>query len=134
MNSNLLAGRTAQTRFMLARAWHSKGTSAAAIAGYREVLALEPAHLQAAILLGALMQEYQRLDEAIEIYRHALQHHPNEAILHKQFVNVMLRQAGFEEVFRYYDLARADSKLVNIRPADPVCCVVLRNEIARLPY
>jgi glycosyltransferase involved in cell wall biosynthesis len=123
-----------QQRYMLARAWHSKGSLAAAIAGYREVLALDPAHLEASVLLGAMMQAQLRMDEAIQIYRQALEYHPNEAGLHKRLVNVMLAHEGPGEVFRYYGLVREDKKLLSLRPAEILCCFVLRNELARLPY
>lgn len=124
----------AQDRYMLARAWHSKGTLGAAIQGYREALAIDPGHLDAAVLLGSLMQSQQRLDEAIETYRQALEHHPNDARLHKQFVDVMLAQEGPHAVFRHYGLARKDSRYLSLRPAEILCCTVLRNELPRLPY
>ncbi|MBZ5608244.1 MAG: glycosyltransferase family 2 protein [Acidobacteriia bacterium] len=134
MQHDSLSGSSAQSRYILARAWHSKGKLAAAIAGFREALALDPGHLQAAILLGAVMQGQRRLDEAIQVYRQALEHHPNEALLHKHFVNVMLTQEGPEAVFRHYGLVRKDPRYLNPRPAEPLCCTVLRNELARLPY
>jgi Tfp pilus assembly protein PilF/glycosyltransferase involved in cell wall biosynthesis len=119
---------------MLARAWHSKGALSSAIAGYREALALDPSHREASLLLGALLESQLRLDEAIEIYRNALEHNPNEARFHKQFVNLMLRQEGPDAVFRHYGLARQDSKHLSPRPAEILCCTVLRNELPRLPY
>jgi tetratricopeptide (TPR) repeat protein len=134
MNNDLARRRAAQARYALARAWHSKGTLAAAIAGYREALALDPGHLEAAVLLGAVMQSQLRLDEAIDIYRQALEHHPNEARLHKQLVNVMLALDGPNAVFRHYGLARKDSSYLSLRPAEILCCTVLRNELSRLPY
>jgi glycosyltransferase involved in cell wall biosynthesis len=119
---------------MLARAWHSKGTLAKAIAGYRAALALDPGQLEAAILLGSVMQGQLRLDEAMQVYRQALENHPNEARLHKQFVNVTLAQQGPEAVFHYYGLTRKDSRYLSPRPAEILCCLVLRNELPRLPY
>jgi glycosyltransferase involved in cell wall biosynthesis len=124
----------AQTRYLFARAWHSKGSLAAAIAGYREVLALDPAHLEAAILLGALMQAELRLEEAVRIYRQALERHPNEARLHKELVNVLMAHRGSEEAFRYYGLERKDSRRLRLRPTEILCCIALRNELPRLPY
>ncbi len=124
----------AQAAYTLARAWHSKGTLAAAIAGYRAALALDPGHLEAAILLGALMQSQLRLDEALEIYRGALDHHPNDARLHKQFANVMLTQEGPDAVFRHYGLVRKDARHFSPRPAEILCCTVVKNDFPRLPY
>jgi len=80
------------------------------------------------------MQGQLRLDEAIEIYRQALEYHPNEARLHKQFVNVMLTQQGPDAVFRHYRLERKDSKHLCPRPSEILGCLVLRNELLRLPY
>lgn len=129
-----LSKREAQHRYTLARAWHSKGTIGAAIAGYREALAADPGHIDAAVLLGALMQTQQRPAEAAEIYKNALEHHPNDARLHKQLVNVLFLQEGPEAAFCYYGLVRKDSRYFSLRPAEILCCTVLRNELARLPY
>ena len=134
MSLDSASKRSAHAQYMLARAWHSKGTIVAAIAGYREALTLDPGHLESAILLGSLMQAQVRLDEALEVYRQALEHNPNEARLHKQFVNVMLTQEGPEAVFRHYRLARKDSRYLSLRPGEVLCCTVLRNELPRLPY
>src|SRR5665213_3442347 len=134
MTTDSLAQRTAHQRYMLARAWHSKGTIPKAIVGYREALALDPGHLESAVLLGALLQAQMRLGEALEVYRQALEQNPNDARLHKQFVNVMLKQDGADAVFRHYRLARKDSRQLTLRPAEILCCTVLRNELARLPY
>ena len=134
MPNGTLSRRAAHHRYMLARAWHSKGTMPAAIAGYRQALALDPAHLDSAVLLGDLLQAQLRLDEAIEVYRQALELHPNEARLHKQFVNVMLTRDGPDAVFRHYRLARRDSSYLCPHAGDILCCTVLRNELPRLPY
>src|ERR1700678_888881 len=80
------------------------------------------------------MQGELWLDEALQVYREALENHPNEAGLHKQFVNVMLAQEGPDAVFRHYELTRKDSRYLSPRPAEILCCLVLRNELPRLPY
>jgi glycosyltransferase involved in cell wall biosynthesis len=134
MDHDASARRSAQQQYVLARAWHSKGRLAAAIERYREVLSLEPGHLGAAILLGAVMESQVRLDEALQIYRQALEHNPNDARIHKQFVNVLLAQEGPDAVFRHYRLARGDTRYLNLRPAEIVCCTAVRNELLRLPY
>jgi hypothetical protein len=123
-----------RSRFIFGKAWHSRGKLAAAMAAYREVLALDPANLESSILLGSLMQGQLRLDEAIDIYRQALEYHPNEERLHKQFVNVMLAQEGPGPVFRHYRLVRKDSRFLSPLPTEILCCIALRNELPRLPY
>jgi len=134
MTTDSRSRRSAQQRYILARGWHSKGTMPAAIAGYREALALDPSHLESAVLLGASLQGQLRLEEALEVYRQALEHNPNEARLHKQFVNVMLTLQGPDAVFRHYGLARKDSRYLSLHPGEILCCTVLRNEAPRLPY
>lgn len=134
MQHDPLSMRSAQTRYLLARAWHSQGRLAAAIVGYREVLALEPGHLDAAILLGSTLASQRRLDEAAQVYRQALEHNPNDARIHKQFVNVLLLLEHPDTVFRHYRLARKDSKYLSLRSSEILCCTVLRDELPRLPY
>jgi glycosyltransferase involved in cell wall biosynthesis len=75
-----------------------------------------------------------RLAEAIAIFKHALEYHPGEARLHKQLVNALLRHDGARAVFEHYELARKDARHLNPRPSEVLCCAVLRNESARLPY
>src|SRR5260370_11721029 len=134
MKDDSTSRRSAQARYMLARAWHSKGVIAAAIADDRETLALEPGHLEAAILLGSTLESQRRLDEAAQVYRQALEHNPNDAGIHKQFVNVLLLLERPDTVFRHYRLARKDSKYLSLRSSVILCCTVLRNELPRLPY
>ena len=86
------------------------------------------------MLLGAILEGQRRLDQALDVYRQALEHNPNQARLHKQFVNVMLAQEGQDAVFRHYRLVRRDSKHFSLRPPEILCCTVLRNELIRLPY
>jgi glycosyltransferase involved in cell wall biosynthesis len=128
--------RPTRACFLIARAWHATGAYARAIRAYRRVLALDPAHLEASLRLGALLHGHH---QAIEIYRQALVHHPQEARLHKVLVHSMLsppalKRQGQEAVFRYYELKRKDSKHLSPRPTEILCCLVLRNELPRLPY
>ena len=134
MSNDLSLTGAIQTRYMLARAWHAKGRIDAAITGYREVLSLDPAHLNSALLLGTLMQGQFRLEEAVHIYRSALEYYPHEERLHKAFVTVGMAHNGPDAVFAEYGLARQDSRHLDPRPSEVLCCCVIRNELARLPY
>ena len=134
MSNDLPLNRAVQSRYMLARVWHAKGRIDAAITGYREVLALDAAHLNAILLLGKLLQEQFRLKEAVHLYRSALEYHPHEERLHKAFVTVGMAHDGPDTVFADYDLVRQDSKHLDPRPSEILCCCVIRNELARLPY
>jgi len=121
-------------RYLLAKAWHGKGTAARAIQGYRDVLAHKPDHLNAALQLAGLLEENSRPAEALAVYEAALEHHPNEAHIHKRWVHLTVQASGLEEVFRRYRLERRDTRPIDLRASEPVCCVVLRNELERLPY
>ena len=134
MHHDALPRRFAQARYALARVWHRKGNLAAAITGYRETLCLDPNHTNAAIFFGSLLQNELRLDEALQFYRRALERNPNEARFHKEFVNVLLAQEGPGAVFQHYRLARMDSRYLHLRPSEILCCMVVRNELPRLPY
>jgi tetratricopeptide (TPR) repeat protein len=76
MSMPLRLRRAVQQRYMLARAWHSKGAIPVAMAGYREALAMDPGHLESAVMLGSLLQSQLRLEEALEHYKQALEHNP----------------------------------------------------------
>jgi len=71
-----------------AASWFSRGESLEASdrrgaeAAYRRALALDPAHADASLNLGALLCESHRCDEAVALYDEALRHRPDEALLH----------------------------------------------------
>jgi len=121
-------------QYRLASVWQAKGNLEHAIAGYRKILSIQPDHLAATLKLGNLMQEHGRLSEALTIFRNALEHNPNESRFHKYFVNALIGEAGLSEAFQYYQLTRRDTKSMDIYPQDILCCVVVRNEMLRLPY
>jgi len=59
---------------------------------------------------------------------------PNEAELHKAYINLIDRELGLDEAFRLYDLRRLDDKELNLPEDGLVCAFVCRNESQRLPY
>jgi glycosyltransferase involved in cell wall biosynthesis len=125
---------SAQIRFQLAKAWQLKGKVDAAIAGYQEVLQLQPDCVQAALKLGTLLLEQERLDDAIAVYSQSLRLNPNEAELHKNFIEALVRKDGIAVAFESYQLWRTDEKELVLSPDDILCCTVARNELVRLPY
>jgi hypothetical protein len=116
------------------RAWNRKRKLAADVAGYCDVLTPDLGNVEESLRLGALLQEQLRLDEAAKVYLKGLEFHPNEERLHKEFVNVTIRRNGLDAVFGHYRLARRDSRHLSLPHAEILCCIVLRNELARLPY
>lgn len=125
---------TIDIEYRLASVWQAKGNLERAIEGYRKILSRKPDHVPATLKLGNLMQEHGRLGEALTIFREALTHNPNESRFHKYFVNALIGQAGLAEAFAHYRLLRRDTKSINIQPQDILCCLVIRNELPRLPY
>lgn len=126
--------QSVQIRFQLAKAWQLKGKVDAAIAGYQEVLQFQPNHIQAALKLGTLLIEQERLDDAIAVYSQSLNLNPNEAELHKNFIEALVRKEGITAAFKAYQLWRKDEKELVLAPNDILCCTVARNEFVRLPY
>ena len=106
----------------------------AQIENYRQILESDPGNVEASLRLDALLEDQLLFDEAARLYRQALAYHPNEERLHKAFVNVAIGHDGVEAVFRHYALVREDSRDFTIAPTEVLCCIVLRNELARLPY
>jgi tetratricopeptide (TPR) repeat protein len=58
------------------------GDKVAAEKAYRKALALDPAHADSYLNLGALLCESGRCAEAVSLYDKALEHTPGEALLH----------------------------------------------------
>jgi tetratricopeptide (TPR) repeat protein len=126
---------SAEAEFRLAHAWQRQGKLQRALAGYQRVVHLQPDYAQAHVELVALLLELGYIPEAVETACHALDLFPNEAKLHKSFVQASVAHTGdLTEAFDYYQLTRIDHKTVAIEPRDVLCCCVVRNEAVRLPY
>lgn len=123
-----------EVRFKLAKAWQLKGNIERAIAGYKEVLNLQANHIQASLKLGTLLVERGDLAAAIKIYSQSLEFNPNDAELHKHFVDTLVQKDGINAAFAYYQLCQIDGKDLAVEAEDILCCVVVRNESLRLPY
>jgi glycosyltransferase involved in cell wall biosynthesis len=121
-------------QYRLASVWQAKGNLERAITGYRKILSTRPDYFPAVLSLGNLLQDQGRLSEALTVFRQALEQDPNEARFHKYFVNALSGQAGLSAAFQHYQLARSDTRSINIYPHDILCCLVIRNEMLRLPY
>lgn len=118
----------------IARLWREKGKLERAIAGYEKVLAAQPSHRAAFLELSALLQERQDWNQAIALYRQAIDRDPNDAELHKQHINLMIQSSSIDRAFEYYELQRKELKEIEIHSSDLICCTVVRNELLRLPY
>lgn len=79
-------------------------------AAYREVLALDPAHAEAYLNLGALLCEGSRSAEAVALYDEALRHHPGEALLHFN------RAIALEDQSRHADALASYNESLRLDP------------------
>jgi predicted O-linked N-acetylglucosamine transferase (SPINDLY family) len=77
--STELRGDSAQAHFDLARARQARGESAAALAAYRQALALEPGHAEALFHVAGMHAGAGRVVDAIGVYRDLLRRQPTHA-------------------------------------------------------
>ena len=133
-SDNTDSTRQVEGQFKLARAWHHRGRTRQAIEGYRKVLGLDPAHFKAAKELGAFLFQEGRFSEAEDVFRRALEWHPNEVRLHKGLVDAFVARGRIVDAFAHYDLQRKDTKDAALQAGDIICCSVVRNESLRLPF
>ncbi len=120
--------------FALANVWLKKGKPGRAIVAYKEILNSRHDFVPAYTQLGNVLLQQGRLPEAVDIFCQALDRCPNEAGLHKSLVNALVARSGLDAAFEYYALERRDANTIDIKAANILCCVVLRNEAPRLPY
>lgn len=105
-----------------------------AIEEYKQALEIKPADGGILWSLEEIFTEQGDLASAIALYRRAIERSPNEAELHKRHINLIVAEEGIDAAFEYYELARVDEKAIAIAPSALLCCSVVRNESARLPY
>src|SRR5262249_10101935 len=124
----------AESLFRLAKVWERRGRSEQAIAHYTEALTLHPTYGEVFLHLGSLFHVLGRVDDAYATFRRGVEACPGESVLHKRLIDCLAVAEGLDSAYALYELARVDSKPITIAPADILCCVVVRNEAARLPY
>ncbi len=120
-------------QFKIANTWMQLGKTQQAEKSYRKIIELKPDSKDVYFQLSRLLSERNQPTEAIEILRQGVKANPNEAELHKEFINIMERAGKLADAFDYYKLISI-SKKIEIAPDDILCCVVTRNELQRLPY
>jgi tetratricopeptide (TPR) repeat protein len=134
MGKNTDPTRAAVVQYRLAFAWQQRGRAERAIQGYRAVLQLEPDYVPAHLALGRLLVLNERLAQAVDVFRQALELAPNEAELHKGLVEALAARGEMDEAAHYYGLVRKDTRPIEIGLDDVLCCAAVRNEAVRLPY
>lgn len=87
-----------------------EGETQAAMASYRQALAIRPEYPEAHNNLGNALKEQGRLDEAMDQYRAALRQKPDYAEAYNNIGSVLERRGEYEEAVAYY------RKALDIRP------------------
>lgn len=123
-----------EIQFKKANDCQRSGKLELAIAGYQKILLQQPDYIIAYLALGNLLIGQGRLSEVIALYQKAIEVIPNQPEFHKNLINALVAKEGLNEAFKYYELNRVDTKEIEIQPRDILCCVVVRNELLRLPY
>lgn len=123
-----------EQQFKLARVWKKRGRWKQALESYRRVVELRPSHVVAHVEMGQVLKACSSSEELINFYSGAIEHFPNEAELHKAYINTLEEFNGIEKAFETYDLARLDENPISIDTDSLVCVFVCRNEARRLPY
>src|SRR5205085_5135 len=59
---------------------------------------------------------------------------PNEATLHKRFLDLLVGRKGVQAAFEHHGLERRDARPLSPSPGEVLGCAVVRNERARLPH
>lgn len=123
-----------EQQFKLARVWKKRGRWKQALESYRRFVEKRPKHAIAHIEMGSVLEECGEPSDALDFYAKTLEAFPNEAELHKAYINLIDREQGLIEAFRLYDLKRLDNKELDLPEDALVCAFVCRNESQRLPY
>ncbi|PSB01603.1 glycosyltransferase family 2 protein [Merismopedia glauca] len=105
-----------------------------AIDEYQRVLELEPVNCEALQGLEKVLIQKGDFGGAIAAYRRVFAYNPNNAEFHKRHINLVIAEQGLKAAFEAYELVRKDSKTIDIPTSDLLCCIVVRNELTRLPY
>ncbi|TAD83836.1 MAG: tetratricopeptide repeat protein [Oscillatoriales cyanobacterium] len=118
LQSNLLS--PAQVEFHIANALNKQGKKAAAIARYKQVIALNPSHPEAHSHLGYLQQEDGLISEAISHYQQALEIDPNQGETNLYLGCALEEEGKVALAIEYYDRAiqlSSDSAHTHLRLA-----------------
>ena len=124
----------ADVQLRLGQVWRRQGKLYQAQVSLQKAADADP-HLAAAWTeLGSVLREQGCLDEAVQVLRRGLTLNPNSAELHKALVDALAASEGLPAAYAHYQLSRADDKPIALQPDAILCCSVMRNEAARLPY
>lgn len=135
--SNGVAGaptRDVQARFGLAYGWLRRGQPARAAEQFLDVLELDPDLESPYLELAEIYVGHERWEDAIAICRRGLARFPNQSRLHKANVTALTASGGHDAACAHYQLGRVDDRRLDIAPDEILACLVVRDEVERLPW
>ncbi len=125
--------RSIVTQYKMANTWLQLGKIKQAEKSYRKIIKIKPDSKDAYLQLSKLLNKKNQQEEIIKVLQQGVEANPNEAELHKEFINAMEQAGKLEDAFEYYKLFQIGEKR-KIEKDEILCCVVVRNELKRLPY
>ena len=128
------ARQAAQVDFQLARAWRHKGRLDQAVLRFKAALDKDPGFGQAYLRLIRIYIQQRRWRDAATASIEAQRLFPEESEFHKSLVTALLEIGDIEDAFSHYRFERMDSRPLEIGAGEILACVVVRNEVQRLPY
>jgi len=124
----------------LARVWQKRGKIDLAANYYRQILAIQPGNQYIWLELVMLLQNQNDWTAVVAECRAWLTLFPANDVhsysndVHKLHIDALVQQGGLEAAYAAYQLEQTDERPIEIGPDELLCCVVVRNEAARLPY
>lgn len=121
-------------KVFLAKVWYAKGKDLNAITILKNLLEENPRIEQAYELLTRFLCLNECWHELNLYAKQGLGYFPNNAELHKRYIQSMLATNGHKAAFEAYGMVRKDHHQIDLNPDAIICCLVIRNERLRLPY
>jgi len=124
----------ARAQFGLAHGWLRRDRKDRAAHHFRKAIALDPELEGAHLRLTQLLAVERRWQEAIDACETGLRHFPNQASLHKRLITAITEIHGHEAALARHGLRRLDDRPIANAMGDVLGCLVVRDEIDRLPW
>ena len=100
----------------------------------RQAITHNPSFSQGYVDLSAALHATSHWTEAIDICEQGIAVDEMFTRLHKQLIQSLIAKQGIKGALDYFQLQRRDPRPLQIEPDEILCCLVARNEAARLPF
>ena len=124
----------AKAQFGLAHGWARKGHLDRALRHFRAAIELDPDLEGAHLKLASVLLDQRRWHDAVDACEAGLRHFPNQAVLHKGLTTALIELHGHDAAFARHGLCRIDDRPIEIQTGEVLGCLVVRNELNRVPW